>query len=39
MSDSAGNWVTPMYLNSGLDYTIVYKLDGYEVETKEVTIP
>lgn len=39
-TDSAGQWVNPMMLNSGLTYTLVYYKSGsYGPDTKEVTVP
>lgn len=39
-TDSAGRWVAPMYLNSGLTYTLVFAAQGrFGPDTTEVTIP
>jgi len=34
-----GRWVTPMMLNSGLTYTLVYSRTDLNTLTKEVTVP
>lgn len=40
ITDADGRWVTPMFLNSGLDYTIVFEKPGaFGPDTKEVSVP
>jgi hypothetical protein len=38
VTDDNGAWESPMYLDSGLVYTLVYKHPGYALVTEEVTI-
>ena len=37
-SQDDGTWATPMMLNSGLEYTIVFRAEGFAINTVNVTV-